>query len=484
MSVRAAPNPFGGSLPLLAAALALAASPDRAVALAASGAPGQEARAAAPASRDTLTLEEAVRIGLGEDPDIRARRADREVASGQRLADVGAFLPRLTAGASFSRFDFTTVTFAAPEGASRRLEQPESGVRKSSSQSLSLDWTVLDGGRRIAAWRAAGAREEAARHRVSAAERQTVAEVRLAYFGALEQRELVEAARERLEARRRDLALTRERYAIAEADRSELLGARSDTLDARVQLLEARRLARARTRELRAAMGVEVERVSADVPLAPVGELPAWDSLEEDRLLRRALREGDPELEALAAEERAASADRWAARADYLPSLSVGYGLGRSETLGREGGLLVLDPSNDQQSFRVNLSWNLFDGLGREGRESQASARLRRARAQGAKRRIELGATVRDRVDELRRRRDRLDLLRRKLELARERVEVTREQFRLGDVSYLDLQRVVEERDAAERERIAERYAYLRAWAKLERVAGPVTGEGGPGTAP
>jgi len=453
------------------------------------GEPGQVMAAgaretiAADAAGDTLTLEEAVRIGLDEDPDIRVERADREAAAGQRLADYGDFLPRLTAGARFGRNDFTTVTFRAPEGSSRRLEEPESGISKSSTQNLSLDWTLLEGGRRFADWRAGGARIDAAGHRVSWAERQTAADVRVAYLGALQQRALVDVAEQQLEARRRDLRLARERYAIADADRSEILGARSDTLDARMRLLEARRRARARMRELRTAMGVEEARLSAARPLAPVGELPGLDSVEVETLVRRAVR-AHPEIAALEAEARAASADLWAARATYLPTVSLGYSLGRSERLGREGSFFVLDPSNESQSFSLQVSWSLFDGFQRERQRTRASATLRRTRAQRTKRRMEVAATVRNRVEELQRRRERLTLIRRKLEVARERVEVMRERFRLGDVSYLELQRVIEQLDVAERERIDERYAYLTAWAELERVTGPIPGEAAFGGVP
>lgn len=435
------------------------------------------------AAPDTLTLREAVRVGLGADPGIVAERANRRSASGQRLATWGSFLPELNAGASFGRTDFTTVTFAAPEGASRRLERPESGTRKSSFQSLSLDWTVLDGGRRIASLEESAARLDAAEHRVSAAERETAAEVRLAYFRVLRRRSLVEVAERRLEARRRDLALARKRYAIAEAGRSEILGARSDTLDARVRLLEARRQARAEFRSLRSAMGVEAGRLPMGTPLARLDELPALDSIRERELIRRAIR-SHPALEALEAEERAAGASRWAARARYLPTIDLGADLSRSEQLGPEGDFFVFGPSNDQKSLRLTVSWNLFGGFQREQQERQADAELRRARAQQAGQRLEVRTTVRNRLEELRRRRERLELLREKLDLARERVEVTREQYRLGDVSYLDLQRVIEGRDAAERERIAERYDYLRAWAELERVTGPVAGESLPGSVP
>lgn len=467
----------------LLAAAAAAGGPRAAAAPTAPPASDGTAVAAEAARSDTLTLAEAVRIGLGEDPDLREARADRAAASSRRLADYGAFLPRLTADASFTRRDFTTVTFAAPDGASERREVPLDGVRKSSSQSLGLSWTLLEGGRRIASWKAGGASLEASRHRISAAERRTVAEVRVAYFNALEQRALVETARRQLEARRRDLGLARKRYAIADADRSELLGARSDTLDARMRLVEARWRARTRIRELRTAMGVESERVPTDVPLSAVEQLPRLDSVAEARLVRRAIG-SHPELAALGAEARAASAERWAARANYLPSLSLGYDVFRSEQLGPEGDFFVLDPSNDQQSVSLRLSWNLFDGLQREQQERQASAALQRARAQRSQRALEIEAAVRDRVEELRRRRERLAMLREKVDLARERLEVTREQFRLGDVSYVELQQVIEGLDAAERDRIGERYAYLRAWAELVRRTGTVGGEEDPGGSP
>lgn len=460
--------------PLAAGLLAVSLVAVGPAASAAAPAAGQDRAPAA--ETDTLTLREAVGVGLGEDPDIRAERAGRESASGERLAAWGSLLPSLSADASFGRLEFTNFTYAAPEGSSRRLEQPESGVRKSSSQGVSLGWTLLDGGRRIAALDRSAASLDAAEHRISAAERTTVAEVRVAYFSALEQRALADMARRQLEARRRDLELTRERYAIAAADRSEILGARSDTLDARMRLLGSRRLARVRMRELRAAMGASSDRVPPDRPLAPVGSLPVPDTLDGERLVRRAVR-SHPDLRALDAGARAASADRWAARSDYLPTVNLGYSLSRNEQLGPEGGFFVVDPSNDSEGLSVRLSWSLFGGFDRERREREASATLRRTRAKRAKRRIELETTVRDGVEELRRRRERLDLLRRKLELTRERLEVTRERFRLGDVSYLELQQVIESLSGAERERISERYAYLRAWAELERASGSLSGE-------
>lgn len=431
------------------------------------------------ASRDTLTLSEAVRIALGEDPDLRAERANLEGVAGQRLAGWGAFLPRLGADASFSRSDFTTLTFAAPEGTSRELDGPRSGVRKSSRQSVGMSWTLLDGGRRIAEWRAGGARADAARHRVSAAERATIADVRVAYIEALKQRRLVEVARRQLEARRRDLELARRRYAVADAGRSEILGARSDTLDARIGLLDARSLSRARARALREAMGVARRRLPADAPLAPLGPLPELAALDPSALARRAVR-SHPELDALSADARAASSALWAARSDYLPTVSLRYDLSRSETLGPEGRFFVLDPSNRQKGLSLGISWNLFGGFRREAEKAGASADLRAARARRAKRRLELETAVRDLAGELERRRGRLELLRRKAELARERVEVTRERFRLGDATYLEMRQVIERLDAAERDRVTERYDYLRAWAELGRRTGPLHAAGLP----
>ncbi len=427
-------------------------------------------------SADTLTLEEAVSTALAGDPDLAAAGADVSAARGARWADWGALLPTASAGASFRRSDFTNVTFVAPEGVSRRLEDPIESTSKTTNQFLSFDWTLLEGGRRIAGLSAGADQLEAAALRRSLAERTTVAEVKSAYFEARKQERLAALARDELEARREDLERTRERYRMAAVGRSDLLGAEAELEEARLALLDAEDLARQQKRALQVAMGVAPGAVP---PLAPVPEPPDAADLDPAALVDRALAE-HPELAALEAEAEAASSNLWAARSRYLPTLSLGFGFSRSESLGPEGDLFVFDPQNTGQSFSVTASWNLFDGFSRREEAASASAQLTRARADRAKRRLELEQEVRDRVSDLRRRTERLEILRSLVEKSRQRLELTREQYRLGTADYLELRTATEELVSAERRLMQERYDVLVLWAELEQRVGAAAADGAP----
>lgn len=426
---------------------------------------------------DTLTLERAVRAALGEAPRLQSSRAELRAARARRWADWGAFLPTADASARFSRSEFTNVTFQEPEGSSRRLEEPLSGERKSSFLGLGFRWNLLEGGRRFAALEEGSDRRRAASHRLSLAERRTVAEVRRRYFEARKRNRLVEVAEEQLRSRRRDLELTRRRYEIAAASRTDLLGARSQVLDARLQVADAREAARRAMRDLRVATGLGEEALPPETPLASVGRLPPAEELDVTGLVKRALR-GHPELAALEAEAEAASAGQWAARSRYLPTVSLGYSLGRSETLGPEGDFFVLDPSNESQSLSLSVSWPLFEGFGRRAEASAAGAEEQATRARRRLRQLEIEKAVRDAVDEIGRRERRLELLRRKLQLARERLDLARERYRLGDLQYLELQAAIDGATRAERDLTLERFEYLRAWADLHEVVGELGGRG------
>lgn len=434
-----------------------------------SPAPAQEA---APVP-DSLTLERAVEMAIGEAPDVRSARASLDAQGASRWAQWGTFLPTLNGSASFSRNEFTTVTFQEPEGSSSRLDEPRVGERKGSNLGLGLNWRVLDGGRQIADLLAGGSDVEAQRHALSEAERTRVAEVRRAYYEAGKQQRLVAFAEEQLEARRADLERTRRQYEMAAANRSDLLGARDDVLAAEDALREAQDAVRAEVRNLAVEIGMPSDELDPDMPLADIGELPRVEGLEVGSLLSRAVR-SNPQLSQLAAEAEAASSRVWAARADYLPTVDLSYNWGWSESLGPDGDFFVLDPSNRSQGLNLSVSWNVFSGFSRRDQVAQASLTREQAEIDLTREELELERRIRDSVEQLRRRSERLELLERRREIASQRLELTRERYRLGELEYLDVQRVIEELNSIERDLITERYDYLSAWASLEEDVGPL----------
>lgn len=425
---------------------------------------------------DTLSLEEAVRTALGDNPDVRSARVAASAERAARWADWGAFLPTASASMGINRSDVRTETFVSPEGFFARLPEPQQDVNKGVSQTLSLSWTLLEGGRRIAGLEAGSAAVDAARLRASEAERGAVADVKVAFLEARKQQRLTEIARQQLENRRRQLEQTRRRYRIAAVDRADLLGAQVEVRRAELALLESRDAARRARRQLRVAMGDRSRADATDFALGDVPRPPDPGGVSADALAERAA-SSHPEVRALEAEVESASAQVWASRSSYLPTVQVGFSHSRTEQFPGQGPLVTFDPSNRTNRFSISASWDLFTGFQRREQNARAGAELDRARIDRARRRLEIEKTVRDLVDEVGRRARRVELLREQLDRAEERLDLLSEQYRLGSATFDQLQRAVDDVTGSERELVRERHEYLAAWARLERW----TGDGAPG---
>lgn len=429
-----------------------------------------------PPPTDTVTLQEALSVALSRQPDIRRARADASAEHAARWADWGAFLPTADVSATFRRSTFTNFSFALPEGTAEVRDEPVTGERFGAGQTLGLQWSLLEGGRRFTELAAGGEEARAADLRLSAVERETAARVKEAYFEAVEQVRLVEIARRQLRNRRQELERARRRFRIAAIDRSELLGAEGQVHDAEIQLLDARDAVQRARRNLAVQMGTP-ERLGRRVALAEPPPPPPAAVLEADSVVARAL-SSHPELEALDARISAASARVLGERFSYLPTVSLGFNASRSESLGPEGNFFNFDPRNSSEGLSLTARWELFTGFGRKERNARQSADVDRQRAERTRRRLEIEKAVRDLTSEMHRRDRRLELRKRRLEVARERLRLTEEQFRVGSARYVELQQAIQELNTAERAVVQERHEYMKTWARLERWVGDLRGRG------
>ena len=428
---------------------------------------------------DTLTLAGALRTAVDHSPDLSASRARLSGEEAGRWADWGAFLPRVRGQADFDRTDATRITFQGEEGISERSPEPLSFTRMSANQYIRLEWTLLEGGRRIRDFQEGRARVDAARHRISASGRGVVARVKRAYFEALKQERLTAVARRQLEARRQELAVTRERVEAGVGTRTDLLGARVEEGEAELALLDARNRAEQERRRLRREMGLRRTAAPSTPALLDVETLPDADGLEAERLIRAALA-SDPEIRALEADARAASATASMGWTRYVPEVRLSYGRARSESQPGDAAFLNLDPSDSFGTVGLSFSWDLFGGFDRREESGRAHARLGEARAESRERRLEIEQRVGDLLSEIRRRAERLQVLERNVELAAERLELARESYRAGIRTFDELQVFIDEDRSAQEELSRERYEYLKRWADLEELTGPLSEIGGP----
>jgi outer membrane protein len=396
-------------------------------------------------AQEILTLEEALRTALVQNPNVASATAAAAAATSSRWADWGAFLPTARLNANLSSTDFTNVTFVTPEGSAGFIDPPLKDTRQSSNLGVSLGLGILNPDR-ITNVKAGAAREDAADMRLTAAERVVIRDVKQAYFEALKQQQLVAVAERQLESRLQDLDLTERRYRIAAASRRDLLGAEIDASDVN-------------------------EAHPDDTELIDVDLVPDADGLDPRRLTEAA-KASNPNLQALRYDEKAAAASKWSAKAQYLPTIDIGLSFGRNKELAEDENLFDFSPANTSATFNIVGSWNLLSGFTRKRQTAQADQQLRQTRAELLAQELLIEKDVRDLVNELTRRSRRLELLERNVRLASERLELARQQYRLGSIPYFNLQQAIDRLQQAEQQLFQERYDYLIGWASLEEKVG------------
>lgn len=418
-----------------------------------------------------FSLEDAIREALVRNPAISRATAGAATAAASFWADWGAFLPTVRASGSLSQTDFTNITFVDPEGSSQIIDPPNEDSRKSSSAGLFFNLPILNLNR-ISDVNAGSARKNAAAVRLTGTERLVVRDVKRAYFEALKQQRLGQVAEDQLAGRQQDLDITERRYNIAAASRSDLLGAEIDVQDAELRLLDARQAFANAIRALQVQLATTVtDVIPAEVELVDVETLPDAAVLDTDDLVTTAVATY-PVLQALQFDETAASNEVWSAKSRYLPTIDLNFALGRSKELGEDESLFDFSPANTSAALTISGSWELFSGFNRKRQTAQARLALEQTRADVTEERLRLEKDVRDLVAEILRRAARLEILVRSEALSAERLELARQQYRLGSITYFNLQQAIDRLSATEQELFTERYDYLITWANLGEKVG------------
>jgi outer membrane protein TolC len=418
---------------------------------------------------DTLSLMDALRLAQGHNPELTRARSDVQAAGAERLAARAAFLPAVTVSTFFDvtrvrRFT-TTDDFGDPTEREVAVETTSRGA----GQGLVLDWTIFDGGRALAGWRAAGARRREAGAALETAWSRVRADVARAYFYLLERRRILDVERAILEARRRDVETTERLFPIVAADRIDVLGARIEMLRQEAAVTTAREAALTAALDLAAAVGARIDpeaRVGA--PFEPFDP----DSLDVEALVSEAL-SAHPEIRGLMAQVEVAEAETWDdGWLAYLPEVRASASYLRSEFGGSNRPFFELDPRDTAASFGLRLMLPLFDRFARHAERARARAGAADAAATLRARALEAETAIRSRFLDLRSAWRSLEIEVQTAVMARERADLAREKYEVGAMDFTRLQQILDGASEAERALLQRRFDYYRALVELERAAG------------
>ena len=395
-----------------------------------------------------VTLSEALSLAERNSPSLERSWSAVEIAGYQELTAWGSFLPNLSLSYQYS------------DASSGRLDPTGQAITTTSySAQLRGSVDLFRGFRRFTDLKAARLGVEASEASHREAEYTTAEAVKIAYYNAVANRELVRVETDRVQRQEDQLSFVEQQLELGRATRSDVLRSQVDLNNARVALLNAENGARTAQYALAEAVGVTE-------PLAPVegAELEAEPvGAGREELLARAL-SASPSLMAIRAQAAADEAAVASAKSAYLPTLSArgGWAWAKEE----------FPPRNRSWSVALFGSLPLFDGFNREAQLYRARATLDQTRSAERAEELALRKELDQALGTIDAAAASIGLAEQTVELSAEDLRVTQERYRLGLATILDLQSAQIALRQAEVDLIRRRFDYQIGLARLEALLG------------
>lgn len=424
-----------------------------------------------------LSLEEALELARRNNPVLRQAINELELTPAGVRAAWGAFLPDLSLNLGtninlnrrLQAEDFFGNPIANPN--------VEWVTASSSSQSVSANLRLFEGGARFHQRGAERARGIARERRVEAELTDTWARVATSFHQTIRQSDLLELEMAILEGKRLDLESARRLFELAVVSRVDVLAAELE-----VQRQE-RAVRQAENEHAKAVLALRAEIVAPDMgEFTTRGTLPEpFDpaALDEAGLIGRAL-ERSPLLLRNRAEVDVGRASLSAVRGTRLPTISLGtYFYQNAYGSDYTAAFQPFSTDSRYASAQLRMSIPVFTGFSAERDIADAEVQLANAEEQMRQTRMEIERDVRSGLINLRGAWDSYRLAERSSEIAEERLRLAREEYRLTTVTFSDLQLAIEGAAIERRTAINARYDFIAARIALDRVVGgPLDGAG------
>lgn len=323
------------------------------------------AQTAQPARR-VLSLSEAVRTALAQQPALRQSQAGTDAAYARADETRSPLLPQVSASAIYSR---QTGNFVARPGQLPNTFNSSAGASFRSFNffqfGAAASQLIWDFGLTLDRWRAAQAIAAAQLATEEAFRLFTILNVQVSYLNAGARRDLVQVARETLANQELHLKQITGFVQVGTRPEIDLAQARTDEANARVQLITAENNYAISKAQLNQAMGVEGPTdydvgndtippfAQEDQPLAPLLDLALHTR---------------PEFVSADQQVRAQELTIASVRGAYFPSLGAGF------TFSDNGPRL--DSLTWNWTAQATLQWNLFQGFLTNSQMHEARANL------------------------------------------------------------------------------------------------------------
>ena len=403
--------------------------------------------------QQTESLDEAIELALVRSPQMLQQDQAVDNAALARRSAWASFLPNLSASTGGS---LRSANVLDPN-----TGQIVGGSSDSYSAGVSSRVTIFEGGTRFVEMDRTDADMQAARARRENQRFAVTLQTKNFFFNALRQAALLQVARQRVEQAEQNLEIVRARSQVGRATISDSLRARLDLVNAEQGVLQGETTLRA----AEFALGRQIGASAAVVPLRPSSLEPTMLPLAEIEIMQLA-ESGSPTVIAATQAANAASANVRAAKASFLPTISMNTGYNwnnqdRSFTGGKTS-----------WSLGFSMSYPIFNNFQRQSSVDRAQFSYRVSRLQEDDARLAARQQADNALYSLRTAERAIEIAGEAARVAAEDLRVVRERYAVGVATILDVLISQSAASQADATVITSRYDYVIARAELEAILG------------
>ena len=302
-------------------------------------------------SQQKLTLEEAIKIALENNYDIRLAKNDAAISENNYSLGNAGFLPKLDITASQTKSSTNT----KQEYSDGRSVDKTDATSTSTNANAALSWVLFDGFKMFTTYSKLREYKELGNLKLRSQIEKSISEVIQTYYNIVQQKYNYRVAQEGIEISRERVRLVEEKLSVGSASNLDLLRAKVDLNADRSNLLNQE-------------VTLNTLKVSFNVLLARSVsfEFDVEENIDiQEGLTFNALKESafKNNIDLLQSEKNIniSSFDAGILKSDYFPKLTLnsGYNFQKSEA---EANLVRSNQSNGY-NYGLSLSWNIFNGF-------------------------------------------------------------------------------------------------------------------------
>lgn len=420
----------------------------------------------------TLRLEDALRIALEQNVNVRLAENSVESAENNVTAAYGSYIPQFYAGASFNRTGISSPPTIQNLGGipfpTARTETYYNTYRTG----FGLTYTVFDGFNREANLSSAITSEDQARFQFHRTRQQTAFTVQTAYLNVLRNQQLVKVAEENLKRDRRQLERITESNKVGASSLADVYRQQSVVANDEVNLIGAQNTYDKSKADLLnlLALDPQVEYVIADESIDDQikQQGSGYETLQTfDDLSRRAL-ETRPDYKSTMVGVDLAENGITRAWSSYYPTVSVNGGFSTNA----QEFIPATTWGNRASNVGLTVSWQLPEIFSSLSRVQNAYISKRSADLQLEQKQRDVRVEVKKALLDLEAARKQLEATQKSLVSAEQDRRVAEERYNLGAGTLLDLYVANANYVNAQASNVNANYNYIIASRNLEFVVG------------